>query len=56
VAGEMLEAWIIGEGLEELDDPGERYRTVTADAVQAAAASALAAGTHAEGVVRGRQS
>ncbi|HET8634810.1 MAG TPA: pitrilysin family protein [Gemmatimonadales bacterium] len=56
VAGEILEAWIIGEGLEELDDPGERYRTVTADAVQAAAASALAAGTHAEGVVRGRQS
>jgi zinc protease len=55
VAGEMLEAWIIGEGLEELDDPGERYRTVTAEAVQAAAASALAAGTHAEGVVRGRR-
>ncbi|HET7602603.1 MAG TPA: pitrilysin family protein [Gemmatimonadales bacterium] len=56
VAGEILEAWIIGEGLEELDDPGERYRTVTADAVQAAAASALASGTHAEGVVRGRRS
>jgi zinc protease len=55
VAGEILEAWIIGEGLKELDDPGERYRAVTADAVQAAAASALAAGTHAEGVVRGRR-
>jgi zinc protease len=55
VAAEMLEAWIIGEGLQELDDPGERYRTVTADAVQAAAASALASGTHAEGVVRGRR-
>lgn len=55
VTGEILEAWIIGEGLQELDDLGERYRTVTAEAVQAAAASALASGTHAEGVVRGRR-
>lgn len=55
VAGEILEAWLIGEGLEELDDPGERYRSVTADAVQAAAAATLASGTHAEGVVRGRR-
>lgn len=56
VTSEILEAWIIGEGLQELDHPGERYRNVTADAVQAAAASALASGTHAEGVVRGRRS
>jgi zinc protease len=55
VASEILTAWLIGEGLEELDDPGERYRTVTAEAVQAAAAAALSSGTHAEGVVRGRR-
>jgi hypothetical protein len=55
VTSEILEAWLIGEGLQELDNPGERYQSVTADAVQAAAASALASGTHAEGVVRGRR-
>ena len=31
VAGEMLEAWIGGAGLGELDDPAARYRAVTAD-------------------------
>jgi zinc protease len=55
VTSEILEAWIIGEGLQELENPGGRYRNVTADAVQAAAAAALSSGTHAEGVVRGRR-
>jgi hypothetical protein len=54
VAAEILGAWIMGDGLEELDDPGAPYRAVTADQVQASAASALASGMYAEGVVRGR--
>jgi zinc protease len=37
VAGEIVEAWIIGEGLQEIDDPGRRYRGVDADAVRAVA-------------------
>jgi zinc protease len=53
VAGELLEAWLIGEGLEELAAPGAVYRTVTAAQVQELAARYLIAGERAEGVVRG---
>ncbi len=53
VAAEIRDAWINGEGLQELDDPGARYRAVTAGQVQAAAMQALRSGKHAEGVVRG---
>lgn len=53
VAAEIRDAWINGEGLQELDDPGARYRAVTAGQVQAAAMEALRSGKHAEGVVRG---
>lgn len=37
VAAEIAEAWLLGEGLAELDDPTAGYRTVTADQVQAVA-------------------
>jgi len=54
LAGEMLEAWLAGEGLVDLDDPGARYLSVTKAQVQATARSALEGGpARAEGVVRG---
>jgi zinc protease len=53
VAAEVLEAWVAGTGLEELDDPAAAYRTVTIDQVQAVAAASLGGSARAEGVVRG---
>jgi zinc protease len=53
VAGEIIDAWLAGEGLDELADPGARYRAVTAEAVRAVAERYLT-GARAEGVVRGR--
>jgi zinc protease len=53
VASEILDAWLVGRGLEELDDPAAAYRRVTAEAVQAVAAEYLGGGRWAEGVVRG---
>ncbi len=53
VAAEILEAWLTGEGLEELIDPGARYRRVTASEVQEMAERCLRSDQRAEGVVRG---
>jgi len=53
VAGEILEAWVVGEGLGELDDPGARFRSVTADDVLRMAAEHLDRSRRVEGVVRG---
>ena len=52
VAGEIVDAWLAGEGLRELEDPAARYRSVTADAIRDVAAAAFS-GARAEGVVRG---
>jgi zinc protease len=38
LAGEIADAWLLGEGLHELDDPMAGYRTVTAAQVQEVAA------------------
>lgn len=54
LAGEILEAWLIGEGLEELEPPGEGFRRVTADAVLQVARRMLRPDVRAEGIVRGR--
>lgn len=54
LAGEMLEAWFAGGGLEELDDPGSQYRAVTAEEVHAVAQRYLDPARRAEGVVRGK--
>ena len=54
VAGEIVEAWIIGEGLRELADPGKRYRMVDAGQVMRVAEKYLDPEIRAEGVVRGR--
>jgi zinc protease len=54
VAGEIVEAWIIGEGLQEIDDPGKRYRAVDAAQVMEVARTYLDPERRVEGVVRGR--
>lgn len=54
VAGEIVEAWIIGEGLQEIDDPGKRYRMVDAPQVMEIARRYLDPAVRVEGVVRGR--
>jgi zinc protease len=53
VLGEMVEAWLIGEGLEEIAEPGRAYRLVSREMVQQAAAEFLVPGRRAEGIVRG---
>jgi zinc protease len=53
VAGEILEAWLIGGGLEDLKDPGAAYRSVTADAVLEVARHNLDPERRSEGIVRG---
>jgi zinc protease len=53
MAAEILEAWLIGNGLEDLANPGAAYRAITADDVFRVAQSNLHPSRRAEGVVRG---
>ena len=53
LAGEMLEAWLIGGGLEDLKDPGAAYRSVTAEDVLEVARRNLDPQQRSEGIVRG---
>ena len=53
VAGEILDAWVAGAGLGELEDPAAAYRAVTAEDVLRVAAASLDPLRRAEGVVRG---
>jgi zinc protease len=55
VAGEIAEAWLLGDGLAEVEDPAAAYRSVTAAQVLELAASALAPSLRVEGIVRGRE-
>jgi zinc protease len=50
---EIADAWMLGEGLEELEDPGAPYRRVTAEALWSVARESLQPARRAEGVVRG---
>lgn len=52
IMGEILDAWLAGGGLSDMDDQAERYRSVTAEEVRTVAASVLS-GTRAEGIIRG---
>jgi len=52
LAGEVLESWLAGEGLSDLEDPAARYRAVSAEEVRQAAERTLR-GPWGEGVVRG---
>lgn len=56
LAGEIADAWLLGEGLLELDDPAGPYRAVTAAAVHAVAEASLRTASRAEGVVVGGRS
>jgi zinc protease len=53
LAGEILEAWLIGNGLADLEDPGAAFRAVTGDDVLQVARRNLDPTRRAEGVVRG---
>ena len=53
VAGEILDAWLSGSGLDELEDPAAPFRAVTAEDVLRIAAEYLMPERRAEGVVRG---
>ena len=53
LAGEMLEAWLIGNGLEDLRDPGSAYRSVTPEQVLEVAQRNLDPEQRSEGIVRG---
>ncbi len=53
LAGEILEAWLIGNGLEDLRDPGAAYRSVTAEHVLQVAQRNLDPELRSEGIVRG---
>jgi zinc protease len=53
LAGEILDAWLAGDGLGELADSGERFRAVTAEQVRAVAERSFGPEQiRAEGVVR----
>ena len=52
-AGEILEAWLTGNGLADLQDPGAVFRAVSAEDVLRVAESNLRPSRRAEGVVRG---
>jgi zinc protease len=51
--GEILEAWMIGNGLGDLEDPAAAYRAVTAEEVLRVVESNLDPARRAEGIVRG---
>jgi zinc protease len=53
LTGEILEAWISGTGLHELEDPAALFRKVSAQDVQRLAARYLKEARRAEGVIRG---
>ncbi len=53
VAAEILEAWVIGNGLGDLDNPGAAFQAVGADDVLRVAQHNLRQSQRAEGVVRG---
>ena len=55
LAGEMLDAWLHGAGLEELVDSAAPYRAVRSEDVQQVAARYLDPEARVEGVVRGGQ-
>lgn len=54
VAGEVVESWLMGTGLEELADPAAGFKAVTAEAVWNLARRYLEPDLRVEGIVRGR--
>jgi zinc protease len=54
VLGEMIDAWLFGEGLSELGEFAARVSAVTADDIQSFAIKAFDPERRVEGIVRGR--
>lgn len=54
VLAELLDAWLFGEGLEELDEFETRVSSVSARDIQSWASAALDPDRRVEGIVRGR--
>jgi zinc protease len=55
LAAEILEAWLIGNGLSDLTDPAAAYQAVGAEDVLRVAQRNLLPSQRAEGVVRGNR-
>jgi predicted Zn-dependent peptidase len=53
VAGEILEAWVSGNGLGDLENTAAEFRAVTAEQVLRVAERHLRPEQRAEGIVRG---
>ena len=53
LAGEILDAWVSGNGLEDLIDPAAAFRGVGQDDILRVAARCLQPSHLAEGVIRG---
>jgi zinc protease len=53
LAGEILQAWLIGNGLADLENPAEAFRAVSKEEVLRVAERYLQPSLRAEGVVRG---
>jgi zinc protease len=53
LAGEILEAWLIGNGLDDLENPGAAFRAVSKEDLLRVAQRYLQPEVRAEGVVRG---
>jgi len=53
LAGEILEAWLTGNGLADLNDPGAAFRVVSEEDIQRLAQRYLRPAERAEGVIRG---
>ena len=53
LAGEILESYLIGNGLVDLENPAAEFRAVTADDVLQVARRSLEPSCRSEGVVRG---
>jgi predicted Zn-dependent peptidase len=53
LAGEILEAWLIGRGLGDLENPGALFRAVTEEDILRVAERYLRPSQRAEGVIRG---
>lgn len=54
VAHELADAWLAGDGLEELEQPERRYRGVTVERVGEVCRQYLQRDRAVEGIVRGR--
>lgn len=56
IAGEIVEAWVLGTGLGELEDPEAAFHAVTVEAVRELAVRSFDPASLAEGLVRGAPS